>query len=77
MSTQDITEARDTEDEQYDNNDQRNLRRSWEDAASHGGICRTPSCHSRDSVRPTTIAGEEESPILCAYCRRMYFEVSS
>lgn len=71
MSAQDLTEAR-YADEQHDNDEQRDLRRSWEDAASHGGICRTPSCHSRDGVRPATANGDEEPLLLCTNCRRMW-----
>lgn len=73
------TRHADDDEEQTDgDHDKRTHRRGWGDAAAHGRICRAPSCHSRDDVRPTTTHGEDEEPmILCGYCRRMHFEVSS
>ena len=72
-----VTTSRYTKEEQTDDYNERTHRREWGDAARNARICRTPSCHSRDDVQPATIDGEEETLILCGYCRRMYFRVSS
>ena len=72
------TRHADDDEEQTDgDHDKWTRRRGWGDAAAHARICRAPSCHSRDDVQPATIDGEEETLILCSYCRRTFFGVST